>query len=146
MINLRCDLRLVVSLAAALGSAALVAGCSDSASDASLRVENQSDFDIVELHVTSVGSSTWGSNLLGGNPLAPGSSVVIGVSCDTYDALLVDDSGVDCQLHSVDLCLNDAAWIIQNDTCTTFGAAKAAREAEAAKAKAAGSAATGATP
>src|SRR6185436_865514 len=91
--------------------------------------ENRSDFSIVEIHVTSVGASTWGPNLIAGDVLAPGESLTLGVSCGFYDALLVDAAGVDCQLHDLDLCLNDADWIIHNDTCVSFGAAKAAREA-----------------
>jgi len=138
------NLRLFMTVAAALGSA-VVAGCTGSTSDASLRVENRSDFAIVELRVTPVGNGSWGPNLLGGDALFPGESVVLGVSCNTYDALLVDDSGVDCQVNGIDLCLNNADWIIHNNTCTVFGAAKAAREAEAAKAGAAGSAAPDAT-
>ncbi|HEU4726363.1 MAG TPA: hypothetical protein VFT22_00675 [Kofleriaceae bacterium] len=121
------DVRFVWSLACALGAAALAAGCSSS--DATLRVENRSDFPIVELYVAPVGSSHWGDNLLHGDPLDPGDSFVLGVTCDTYDALLVDNAGVDCQLDAIDLCLNNADWIIHNSTCVSFGAAKAAREA-----------------
>ena len=106
-------------------------GCSsDNGPDATLHVQNSSDFSIVEIRVTSVGSTNWGPNLLGGDILAPGETLSIDVTCGTYDALLVDESGVDCQLHSVDLCFSNASWIIHNDTCTVFGAAKAAREAQ----------------
>jgi hypothetical protein len=127
--------RLFVSIVAALGTAALVAGCSSS-SNASLHVQNRSDFALVELHVTPVGNPDWGPNLLGSTILAPGDSAVIDVSCGTYDALLVDESGVDCQVNGIDLCFNNADWVINNNTCSVFGAAKAAREAEAAKERA----------
>jgi hypothetical protein len=125
------NLRVFTSLFAVFGSAAVAAGCTSS-SDASLRVENQSDFAIVEIRVTPVGSPSWGSNLLGGDILEPGESLVLGTDCGFYDALLVDEAGVDCEVHDVDLCLNDARWIIRNTTCTVFGAAKAARDATAA--------------
>lgn len=126
-------LPILVNTVAALGFA-VISGCTGSASvtvdpGASLRVENRSDFSITEIHVTSVGSSTWGPNLIDGDILAPGESLTLSVGCNTYDALLVDESGVDCQLHSVNLCLNNADWIIHNNTCTVFGAARAAREA-----------------
>lgn len=88
--------------------------------------------------MTSVGSTTWGPNLLDSDGLAPGESLVLGVDCGTYDALLIDEDGVDCQIHDIDLCLNDATWIIRNNTCSVFGAAKAARDAAAAKASPAG--------
>lgn len=108
-----------------------MAGCSDT-SDASLRVENRSDFAIIEIHVTPVGNASWGPNLLAGDILMPGESLVLGADCGFYDALLVDEAGVDCELHDLDLCLNDARWIIRNNTCTVFGAARAARDAAAA--------------
>ena len=109
--------------AVALFGAGALAGCSsddNSGSDATLSVHNESDFQIVELHVTAVGNSDWGPNLLGNNPLDPGDQITLGVNCGTYDALLIDEAGVDCQLQSKDLCLNDADWVIQNDTCTVF--------------------------
>lgn len=110
---------------------ALAAGCSSSdntTTDATLRVQNSSDFDIVELHVAPVGTTTWGPNLIVGDTLAPGDSLTVGVVCDTYDVRLVDDSGVPCELNDLDLCLNDADFIIHNNTCTVFGASEAPRE------------------
>jgi hypothetical protein len=129
--------RLLVTLFA-VGAA--MTGCvasSNSGPDATLRVQNSSDFSIVELYVTPVGNPDWGRNLLAGDVLAPGESTTLGVNCDTYDVRLVDDSNVDCEVHDVDLCLNDADWIIHNNTCAVFGVAKAAREAAAAAAAAA---------
>ena len=124
-------LRSLARVVAVFGSVAIAAGCSTSSGpDATLRVQNSSDFAIVEIHLTSVGSSTWGPNLLvGGDTLNPGESLTLGVNCGTYDALLVDESNVDCELHDLDLCLNDADWVIHNNTCTVFGAFQAARDA-----------------
>lgn len=130
------NLRLMATLFA-VGAA--TAACTSSSSDATLRVQNRSDFSIVELYVTPVGKSDWGRNLLGGDVLNPGESTTLLVSCDTYDVRLVDESNVDCEVLDVDLCLNDADWIIRNNTCAVFGIAKAAREAAA---KAAAAAAT----
>jgi hypothetical protein len=122
------NLRLSTWVAAALCAVA-TAACSDQTSpDSTLRVRNDSDFAIVEIHVTPVGNSTWGDNLLTSD-LVPGDSLLLGIDCGTYDALLVDESGVSCELHDLDLCLNDADWIIRNDTCTVFSMAQAAREA-----------------
>jgi hypothetical protein len=145
------NLRLISSVFAVIGSLAAATGCTSDdgtvVTDSSLRVDNQSDFSIVELHVTSVGSSSWGPNLLGSDDLRPGESVTLGVTCDTYDALLVDSDGVDCEVHALDLCANDANWVIHNNTCTVFGAARAAREAAQAAANAsAGSATAPSTP
>jgi hypothetical protein len=145
------NLRVIASLCAVLG-VATIAGCeadvtvTDPGPDSTLRVQNNSDFAIEDLRVTSVGSSSWGSNLLGNDSLLPGEAITLDVNCGTYDAMLVDEDGVTCELNSVDLCLNDASWVIRNNTCTVFGAAKAAREAAAAAAAAnpaTGSASTG---
>ena len=129
-------LRLIALSLAAVGMVT-VAGCSDNDDNAQLHVHNNSSFSIVELHVTSVGSPTWGPNLIAGETLAPGDSLTIDVSCGTYDALLVDQQGVDCQVHSVDLCGNHADWQINNDTCTVFGQAQGGVEAKGSAAPAA---------
>jgi hypothetical protein len=115
----------------ALGSLALVGCTTDNGPDATLRVQNSSDFAIVDLRLTSVGNSDWGPNRLGNDPLLPGESLTLGVACDFYDAMLVDEDDVTCELNDLDLCLNDADWIIRNNTCSVFGAARAAREAAA---------------
>lgn len=121
------NLRTIACVIAALG-AITVAGCDDDDDDAELNVHNNSDFDIVEIHVTSVGSTTWGPNLIGGDVLHPGESLEIDVDCGFYDVLLIDSAGVDCELHDLDLCFTEADWVIENETCAVFGAAKAARE------------------
>lgn len=123
------NLRILVCVVATLGSTA-IAGCGSSDNGSgTLQVRNQSDFAITEIHVTSVGSVTWGPNLISGDILAPGESLTVDVSCDQYDALLVDESGAQCTIHNVDLCFNTADWIIRNDTCPVFSVARAAREA-----------------
>lgn len=122
------NLRIFACVVVALGSAA-IAGCSSDNGGGTLRVRNQSDFAITEIHVTSVGSSTWGPNLISGDILAPGETLNVDVTCDTYDALLVDETGVQCTVHDIDLCFNTADWVIQNDTCPVFAVARAAREA-----------------
>jgi len=133
-----------------LGALSLAAGCSGSGSveidpgdpdpDASLTVINESDFVIEEIRLTEVNDPDWGPNLLGGDILLPDEHLTLGVSCGYYDALLVDEDGVTCELQSIDLCLNDATWYIRNSTCVAFEAALQARRAvEAAKAQSAGS-------
>jgi hypothetical protein len=123
------NLRILACVVAALGSLT-AAGCgSDNDCDSdnnncgtagALRVQNQSGVAITEIHVTSVGSTTFGPNLISGTTLAPGESLTIAVSCDKYDALLIDQAGDQCTLHNVDLCSNNADWIIGNDTCSAF--------------------------
>jgi hypothetical protein len=108
--------------------AALAIGCSDSdrIDDATLRVINQSDFVITDIYLTEIDNPDWGPNLLRGDVLLPGEELLLGVRCDFYDALLIDEDGVECEIFNIDLCLNDARWVIRNNTCAVFE--KKARE------------------
>lgn len=122
----------------ALPFAALV-GCSASGTvtidpepGASLSVINDSDYVIYEIYLTETDNPDWGPNLLRGDVLFPDEEIVLGVPCDFYDALVVDEDGVECEVHDLDLCLNDATWVINNNTCTVFEAEAKRRAAEAA--------------
>ncbi|MBC7977151.1 MAG: hypothetical protein H7138_19420 [Myxococcales bacterium] len=134
----------LAALLLSLGSFAT--GCvvsDDNGDDATLRVTNESDFVIEELRVVSSFSGSWGPNLLGGDVLFPEESITLGLDCGTYDAQLIDEDNVTCEIFDLDLCFDDAEWVIRNNTCTVFGVAKAAREvaAKAAAAKVSSSAA-----
>jgi hypothetical protein len=123
-------------LALALAGAA---GCAGSATvdieptpGASLTVVNDSDFTLYEIYLTETDNPDWGPNLLRGDVLFPDEELALGVDCDFYDALIVDEEGVECEANGLDLCLNDATWVIRNNTCTVFEA-EAARRAAAAQ-------------
>ena len=98
--------------------ASLASGCV--VSDASLNVENRSDFEIHEMYVTPVASGSWGPNLLGGSVLMPHETMSVALECDTYDALLIDELGFACEVHDVHLCFEEADWVIRNSSCTVF--------------------------
>lgn len=102
-------------LAASLGACVIT-----SDSDATLLVVNESSFVIEEIHLVDVGNPTWGPDLLRGDVLFPGEDFLIAVECDYYDALLVDETGAECEVLDIDLCLNDATWVIRNNTCSVF--------------------------
>jgi hypothetical protein len=65
--------------------------------------------------VASVDSRSWGPNLVP-EALFPGESVDISVSCDTYDVLVVDETGLDCILPAIDLCFSSGTWVITDST------------------------------
>lgn len=91
--------------------------------DASLEVVNESDFTIEELYLTEVDNRDWGPNLLRGDVLFPDESIVlVDIECDFYDTQMVDETGAVCEVYDVDLCLNDAVWVIRNNTCTVWEA------------------------
>lgn len=119
----------VVALAAVLGFAACDDNDDDFIDSASILVTNQSDFAIVEIFLSPVGDPNLGPNLLRGDVLLPGEELLLGVPCDFYDAFLVDEDGVECDVPGIDLCGNDATWVIENDTCTVFELAARARAA-----------------
>ncbi len=94
--------------------------------DSSLFVSNESDFEIHEMYVTEIDSPTWGPNLLSRSILMPGDSMQLALECNTYDAMLVDETGAICEIQGVDLCFDDADWIIDNRSCSVFEARAAA--------------------
>ena len=95
----------------------------DDSDDASLEVVNESDFVIEEIYLTEVDNPDWGPNLLRGDALFPDESLVlVDIECDFYDALLIDEDGVECELGNIDLCLNDALWVVRNNTCAVWTA------------------------
>jgi hypothetical protein len=99
---------------------AAASGCVIADHDSSLFVENRSDFEIHEMYVTPIDSISWGDNLLGGDVLMPRESMYIGLECGTYDALLIDELGFACEVNAIDLCFDDADWIIRNSSCAVF--------------------------
>lgn len=122
------NLRLLACVVAALGSLT-AAGCGDDndcdngncAAQGALRVQNNCSFAITEIHVTSVGGTTWEANLISGTTLGPGESLTVDVACGQYDALLIGEGGKQsATIHNVKLCSSKADWIIDKDTCLAF--------------------------
>ena len=111
----------LLALSALSSSACVIVADDDS--ESTLLVANDSDYFIYELYLTEVDNPDWGRNFLAGDFLAPGEDFLItDIECDFYDALLVDEDGVECELLDVDLCFDDATWVIRNNTCTVFAA------------------------
>lgn len=98
----------------------------DDTYDSSLLVSNHSDFEIHEMYVTEIDNPSWGPNLLRGSILFPGDSIELAIDCGVYDAMLIDETGADCEVTGVELCFDDADWIIRNNTCSLFEARAAA--------------------
>lgn len=115
--------RLVMTLCA-IGLSTAATGCiietDGGVVDSTLLVSNQSRYVLTEIYLTDSGSSSWGPNLIGGDVLLPGEEYTLGVDCGFYDALIVAEDGVECEQLDLDLCLNDADWIIRDNTCPVF--------------------------
>lgn len=108
---------LILATAVAAGAAACTAS---EGGDSSLTIANDSSYFIEQIHLAEVSDPTWGPDLIDG-ALAPGEEVVIvGITCGTYDVLVVDETGVECELANLDLCFSDDIWAIDDvmlDTC-----------------------------
>ena len=89
---------------------------SDSHGDSSLSVVNESDYTLFELRIAESFDVAYGPNLLLGTSLPPDFSVDVILDCGTYDVLVVDDVGTECELRDLSVCFDDAVWIIDNRT------------------------------
>jgi hypothetical protein len=125
-------MRLLPVVALCLATSACV--INSDGSDSSLLVANHSDFEVHEIYVTDVGRQSWGPNLLDEDVLFPGESMMVSIGCGTYDALLIDETGAACEVFNLDLCFDDADWIIRNNSCSVFEARAAEQAAKATKA------------
>lgn len=101
-----------------LGIASLGACATDDGGgtlDSTLTIENESSYAFAEIYLSPEDAGTWGADLLGADILAPGEVLQLSnISCDVYDIRIVDDEGDECVLASVDLCLDDAVWSIDD--------------------------------
>ena len=83
--------------------------------DSTLTIDNDSSYTLIEINLSPTTSISWGPDLLGSDVLAPGEVFeASGIACDTYDIRVVDDTNDECILDSVDLCLDNAVWHIDN--------------------------------
>ena len=88
--------------------------------DSSLTVENRSDYAIYEAYIAEQNQPDWGPELLGGVVLYPGEDLTIfDIDCGTYDVLVYDEIGAECELNNISLCYDDSYWVIDNLTLST---------------------------
>lgn len=120
--------------------AACTSSTDDDIADATLLVENDSSFVLVDLRVTEVDDPSWGPNLIGPEALFPGEAIEVFVDCGFYDVLIEDELGAVCELSSVDLCWEDVAWVITDAELAACDEFFAARQSTAGAADAATSA------
>lgn len=107
------NVKFVMCIAAALGAGACTATVDDGP-DSTLTIANESSYFIDELYIAEVSDPNWGPDLV--STLAPGEETTIAVDCGTYDVLVVDETGVECELANLDLCFEDGAWVITDVT------------------------------
>ncbi len=81
--------------------------------DSTLTIANESSFVFEEIRVAAIDEPTFGPNLIP-DLLFPGERVTVVLACDVYDVLIVDETGLECVLEGLDLCFDDALWVIDD--------------------------------
>ena len=80
---------------------------------ATIKVVNQSKWEIHHLYLSSAADKKWGPDQLGDDVLKTGASFTLtNIDCDDYDIKLVDEDGDECVVEEVNLCGDDTVWKI----------------------------------
>ncbi|HEX8412174.1 MAG TPA: hypothetical protein VF883_25210 [Thermoanaerobaculia bacterium] len=83
------------------------------AKKATVKVINQSKWEIHHLFLSASDESEWGEDQLGEDVLTKGDSLTLtAIPCDTYDIKVVDEDGDECVIEAVDLCRDNSYWKI----------------------------------
>jgi hypothetical protein len=80
---------------------------------ASVKIINQSKWEIHHVFLSSTDDESWGEDLLEDEILAKGDSLTVThITCDLYDVKVVDEDGDECIIEEVDLCGDESYWKI----------------------------------
>ncbi|HVG24041.1 MAG TPA: hypothetical protein VND45_07795 [Thermoanaerobaculia bacterium] len=83
------------------------------AKNATVKVINQSKWEIHHLFISAANEDEWGEDQLGEDVLTKGDSITItDIPCDKYDVKVVDEDGDECVIEAVDLCRDHSYWKI----------------------------------
>lgn len=96
-----------------------------SKSSSTVVIENQSDWEIHQLFLSSVDEEEWGPDQLGDEiiPSSGGRFTLHSIPCDDYDVQLIDEDGDSCVVGGVGLCGDRDTWVISNKDLLTCQAA-----------------------
>lgn len=80
---------------------------------ATVKIINQSKWEIHQIYFASTSDRVWGDDYLGEDVLAKGDSLTLtDIECGDYDIKVVDEDGDECIIEEVSLCGEDAYWKI----------------------------------
>jgi len=80
---------------------------------ATIKVINQSKWEIHHLYLSSSDDNHWGPDQLGEDVLKKGDSITLtDIDCDEYDIKVVDEDGDECVIEEVSLCSDHSYWKI----------------------------------
>jgi hypothetical protein len=96
------------------------------AADASVKVINNTKWDVHHMMFSPVGDDEWGADQLGEHTLTAkgGTFTLKGIPCDSYDVKVVDEDGDECVVEAVDLCSGHHVWMIDDKdllACEGYG-------------------------
>ena len=82
---------------------------------ASVKVINQSRWDIHHLYLSPTRSDDWGPDQLGDDTIDAGTSFTLhSIRCNRYDIKVVDEDGDECVIENVSLCNDNSYWKLTN--------------------------------
>lgn len=80
---------------------------------ATVKIINQSKWEIHHIYLSPSESRRWGQDLLGDEILAKGESLTLSrIDCNLYDIKVVDEDGDECVIEEADLCRDNSYWKI----------------------------------
>jgi hypothetical protein len=88
---------------------------------ASIRVDNNSNWVIRHIYLSSVTDNNWGPDQLNDSVLNPGSSFTISTVCDGSQIKVISEDVDGCFLAKVVDCSDNAVWIIGNNATRNCG-------------------------
>ena len=105
----------IVAVCAALLASACAAEEDGPPAGASLTIDNDSSFTMIEINLSPVNQTSWGVDLLGAEVLEPGDTFIVSqIDCDIYDIRMIDEDNDTCVLPDVDLCFDNSIWQLDN--------------------------------
>jgi hypothetical protein len=83
------------------------------AKGATVKVINQSKWEIHHIYLSSANDDDWGPDQLEDAILAKGESLTLhSIPCDDYDIKVTDEDGDECVIEGVSLCKDNSYWKI----------------------------------
>lgn len=81
---------------------------------ATIKIINQSKWEIHHLYLSSTADKNWGPDQLGDDTIDAkgGEYTLTDIDCDNYDVKVVDEDGDECVVENVNMCGDHTVWKI----------------------------------
>ena len=92
------------------------------AADSTLTIRNETRWVITEFYVSETDDEDWGPDQFGDEVVGYGEEFILyDIPCDFWDIMFIDEDGDECILEEVDLCNDDAIWVIDKQELAACG-------------------------